>query len=134
MSNNLQRLKGTCFLMFLALYAGLTFGQGEKLAGVENASAKGDFNNISLTWNMPGEAVSPSWPETFDGSLFPPQGWNLKVSPTVDAPLENPDPNEKHWGQYKTSEYDGGDPTVLGSQLLLIDATGDKCYWLISPE
>ncbi|MFA8300091.1 MAG: clostripain-related cysteine peptidase [Hyphomicrobiales bacterium] len=124
---------------------GTANAQDENLPGAATAFVKSTINDIEVKWYMAGEAEEPSWPETFDGSLFPPIGWEIKASNTITDPLRDLTEDEKegdveegyeglkHWARVSTSTYDL-DHLTLGSHFVVISAPVDNCLWMISPE
>ena len=91
-------------------------------------------NDVTVTWNMPDLGAKLS--EGFEGSTFPPAGWDIKRSATVDGAQTTPADDAKVWFQNSAASFSGKGAKFIhsGDYSAAIGYSAKDCNWLITPE
>lgn len=93
-----------------------------------HAYANLNYNDVTINWYAPGEEAIMEGVEDFEAGIFPPPGWDVMKSASLDeAPvlLEDQNATWKLWGEepfLKEGKY---------SAMITLDK--EDCNWLVSP-
>lgn len=101
----------------------------------ENLTAKANYNDVLLKWTAPNASYKVK--EGFEGSTFPPTGWAVKSSATLNGSLADPTDPQKTWFHCDQNSF-GDDPTPQyihsGTYSAAIGYNAPAFNWLIMPE
>ncbi len=90
-------------------------------------SGESNYNDIKLSWMIPGQAPELSDVEGFEGNIFPPAGWLVQQSTTLDGTMS--DAVGSTWGVTASTTY-----VADGAQAAYISYSALDFNWLITPE
>jgi PKD repeat protein len=94
--------------------------------------ADADYNNITVSW--PSLTFEATFAEDFEGDKFPPEGWEIKKSATIDGALTDPTGDENIWIHNEASSFggDGEDLIKTGKRSTGIHYETKNHTWLIT--
>jgi len=92
-------------------------------------SGVADHNVIRLSWYSPNETPQFVNPEGFESGVFPPPGWEVKVSDNLSSELVDLESGVVTWNLNNSNTY-----LHSGSGSAIIGYSSTKSNWLITPE
>ncbi len=94
--------------------------------------ADANYNDITVSW--PSLTFEATFAEDFEGDKFPPEGWEIKKSTTIDGAQTDPTGDENIWIHNEASSFggDGEDLIKTGKRSTGIHYETKNHTWLIT--
>lgn len=91
---------------------------------------------VDLTWDEFGPAPTNGIDEGFEGATFPPEGWEVKHSTTLDGDLGEPTATGpgQFWVQVNATSFGGAEYIHSGDYAAGLGYDAPEFNWLITPE
>ena len=94
-----------------------------------NVTVDNNSGEVSLSWDIP-DNPGVNHIEGFESNVWPPQGWDVKQSTTLDGVLLNPSNNS-----WQKIDYNYNPAYIYdGKYAALAPGVSEKYNWLIAPE